>query len=501
MKNKIKLLALCSVVALTSCNLDEEPYGFYSEDNFYKTAADAEAAVTYAYGALTYLEYSRTIFFLGDIASEITTTKSDASADNQDLNNWKVANFKTNGSLENFFKYAFIAINRANAVIKKVPGCDFNQELKDQYLGEAYFLRAWNYFNLVRNFGLVPLHNSVVETLDQTSTPLASNMDEMYDLILADCRNAVELLPAYGTPKLGRADKVAAEALAAKAYLYVASAKEHKVSLYANMKRDETVMYDSAAYYADAVVNKQTVYGFESNLLDIYDVEKPRGLEHIFIMAMDRTGSTEGEYSKISKMFIPYIDGATLYLKQGDSNTYIPSHDGWGEYRTEINFYNSYDPNDKRKTELIADKVYQKDGTLSAEYPGKIPYPFCRKYIDPQYQTDKTSTRPFLIRFSDVALIYAEAVGPTPKAYELITYIRNRAGLGPIKSGLEKDDFRKQVFKERTFEFAFEGDHMYDLRRWNRIITDIPEAAGLTENEVAFYPIPQAEINLNGSIR
>lgn len=501
MKNKIKLLALCSVVALSSCNLDEEPYGFYSEDNFYKTAADAEAAVTYAYSTLTFLEYSRTIFFLGDIASEITTTKSDASADNQDLNNWKVANFKTNGSLENFFKYAYIAVNRANAVIKKIPDCDFSQDLKNQYLGEAYFLRAWNYFNLVRNFGLVPLHYSVVETLDQTSTPLASSMDAMYDLILSDCRKAAELLPAYSTPKLGRADKVAAEALAAKAYLYVASAKEHNVPLYRDMKRDEAVMYDSAAYYSDAVVNKQSVYDFETNLLDIYDVEKPRGPEHIFIMAMDRTGSTEGEYSKISKMFIPYIDGAELYLKQGDTNTFIPSHDGWGEYRTEIAFYNSYDPNDKRKTQLIADKVYNKDGSVNAEYPGKIPYPFCRKYIDPQYQQDKTSTRPFLIRYSDVALIYAEAVGPTTRAYELVNTIRNRAGLGKIKSNLSKEDFRKEVFKERTFELAFEGDHMYDLRRWNRILTDVPEAAGLTEDQVTFYPIPQAEINLNGSLR
>lgn len=61
---------------------------------------------------------------------------------NQDLNNWKVGNFKTNGSLENFFKYAFIGVNRANAVIKKVPDAGFSQEQKDLFLGEAYFLRA-----------------------------------------------------------------------------------------------------------------------------------------------------------------------------------------------------------------------------------------------------------------------------------------------------------------------------------------------------------------------
>ena len=105
MKIKLKYIALSSILLFGSCSLDEEPYGFYSEDNFYKTAGDAEAAVAYAYGTLTYLEYSRSIFFLGDIASENTTTKSDESADNQDLNNWRVDNFKTNGTLENFFKY------------------------------------------------------------------------------------------------------------------------------------------------------------------------------------------------------------------------------------------------------------------------------------------------------------------------------------------------------------------------------------------------------------
>ena len=218
-------------------------------------------------------------------------------------------------------------------------------------------------------------------------------------------------------------------------------------------------------------------------------------------MAMDRTGASEGQYSKISKMFLPYVDGATLYLKQGEKNEYIPSHDGWGEYRTTVNFYNSFDANDKRKTELIADKVYKADGSILGEYPGKLPYPFCRKYIDPKFEGDKTSTRPFLLRFSDVALIYAEAVGPTSKAYTLVNFIRNRAGLGVMNPNLSKDDFRKEIFNERSFELSFEGDRMYDLRRWNKITTIVPEAAGLTEDQVTFYPIPQAEINLNGSLR
>lgn len=486
--------------ALCSCNLDEEPYGFYAEDNFYKSADDAEAAVNYAYNCLTFLEYSRSIFFLGDMPSETLTTKSDASKDNQDLNNWKIADFPTNGTLENFFKYCYIGINRSNAIIKKIPECNFDSKIKNNYLGEAYFLRAWNYFNLVRNFGLVPLHGSVVESLDQTAVPAASNMDEVYDLILGDCRRAAELMDVYDAPRLGRVDRVGAQALAAKAYLYVASAKEHGVKHYRDMKRDIKIMYDSAAYYSGKVINDQTVYHFDNNLLDIYDVEKSGGPEHIFIMSMDRSGTSEGEYSKISKMFIPYIDGATIYLRQGDSDTFIPSHDGWGEYQTTSVFYKSFDDKDLRKKHLICDKVYNAQGQVSAKYPDNFQYPFSRKYIDPKFSGDKTSTRPFLIRFSDVALIHAEAVGPTPEGYRLVNFIRNRAGLDNLQGGLDIDSFRQAVYTERTFEMSFEGDRMYDIRRFNRV-SDIEEARGMSEDDVTFYPIPKAEINLNASLR
>lgn len=499
MKKYMLPLLVCALL-ICSCSLKEEPYGFYSEKNFYKTAADAEASLMYAYGTLTYLEYSRAVFFLGDMPTEELTTKSDATADNQDLNQWKVDNFKTNTTLENYFKYAFIGVNRANAVIQNVRDASFDESEKNQLLGEAYFLRAWNYFNLVRNFGLVPMHTTMVDELDETSTPLAKDLDEVYDLILGDCRTAAGLLPVYPTPVLGRTDRVAAQSLAAKAYLYVASAKESGVRLYSEMRRQAEEMYDSAAWFAGEVVNNQPTYGFQDDLLDIYDVDNPNGKEHIFTMSMDRSGTSEGQYSKISKMFIPYIDGATIYLRQGDTGMLIPSHDGWGEYRTTPTFYNSFETNDKRKTQLFVNRVYRGDGSVNVEYPGSLAYPFCRKYIDPNYDGDKTSTRPFLLRYSDVALIYAEAAGPTQKSYELINHIRNRAGLGNLTPNLSLADFRKAVIQERKFELACEGDYMYDLRRTNRI-QSVPEAQSLTDDQCTFYPIPQAEINLNGSLR
>src|SRR5699024_9717641 len=256
---------------------------------------------------------------------------------------------------------------------------------------------------------------------------------EVYDLIIADCEKAIERLQI--DPMLGRADKVAAQSLLAKVYATIASAKQHQVPLYTDMQKDIEQMYTNAAQYAGEIVNNQSTYGFDDDLLHIYDVSASRGSEHILLMSMDRTGEVEGDYSKISKLFIPYIDGATIYLNDHDG-TYTQSHDGWSSMQTRPSFFDSFDDSDKRKTVMMVDSVYNENGQLTAEYPGSILYPFTRKYVDPQFVGDKTSTKPYLIRYSDIALIYAEAVGPTTEGYQVVNYIRNRAGLGNLQPGL-----------------------------------------------------------------
>lgn len=502
MKTYKKTIACLCVLGLAGCSLDEYPYGFYSEDNFYKTEADAKAAVLYIYDAINYIEWSRSIVFLGDMNTDEMKPKSDASSSTLDLDSWRTNNFKSNTTLGNYFKYSYITINRANSVIKNVPGMNIDQDIKDRYVGEAYFMRAYSYFNLARNFGRVPIHLEPVETLDDTAVPLAESLDAMWNLIISDLETACGLLDYYSTPETGRADLAAAQGLMAKAYLHIASAKDHGVPQYADMAFDVDEYYAKAAEYAGYVVDnpEQTTYGLEENLLDIFDVDKPTGKEHIFIMSMDRTGESEGQYSKISKMYLPYVSGATIYLKQGDSDSYIPTHDGWGEYQTEQDFYDTaFEAGDLRKEWLLVDEIYDENGNVTGSFAdGTFSYPFCRKYIDPQFQGDKTSTRPYLMRYSDIALTYAEAAGPTVKAYELVNAIRARAGLGELRAGMNEDEFREAVLQERTVELAFEGNICYDLRRWNRM-TDITAAKeqGLTAADMVFYPIPSIESDLN----
>ena len=509
MKNKIAfiLAALC----LTACNLEEKPYGFYSEGSFYKTEADAQAATLYIYDAINYIEYSRAIVFLGGMNTDELDPKGDATQSTKDLDSWSQNNFKSNTTLGNFFKYSYITINRANAVIENVPGMNIDKNLKDRFVGEAYFMRAYSYFNLARNFGRVPVHMKVVATIDDTAAGLAESLDQQWGYIIDDLKEAVKLLPYYAKPEPGRVDKAAAQGLLAKAYLYLASAKEYQVPQYKEMSFDVDDYYAKAAEAAAGVVDnpEQTTYAFDPDLMHIYDVQYPDGPEHIFIMSMDRTGENEGQYSKISKMYIPYIAGGTVYLKQGDEDVLIPTHDGWSEYRTNIGFYNTmFEAGDLRKDWLICSQVYDVDGNVTAAYPGgngvtALSYPFCRKYIDPEFVGDKTSTKPFLMRYSDIALTYAEAAGPTDKAYELVNAIRNRAGLPDAPAGMDKANFRQYVIMERVRELAFEGNITYDMRRTGRLHTvQALVGQGVTnEEDVLFYPIPSIETDLNPNIK
>jgi starch-binding outer membrane protein, SusD/RagB family len=494
MKTKILLITLFCGLLITSCDLSEEPYGFYSEANFYKTVDDAEVSLLYAYNTLNFIEYSRGIFYIGELASEICDVKSGEAYGSQDLNNWTAD--ANNETLTYYFKYCYIGINRANAVIENVANSTFDEDDKDRILGEAYFLRGYHYFNLVRVFGLVPIQRSMVKTVAQTSPEMATNLDEVYNLINADFRLAESYLNI--NRNVGRADKVAAEAFLAKSYLTIASSIESGVSKYTDMSKDVQTMYDSAAYYSAKVLYDQTEYSFDPDLLNIYDINYPDGPEHIFIMSMDRTGDSEGEYSKIGMMFHPWVAGVPYYIKNPDGTLTYATY-GWEVYKTAENFYESYSDNDLRKTELLITQVYDANGNVIAKKGTDFSYAFPRKYVDPEFEGQKSSAKPYLMRFSDVALIYAEAVGPTTQGYYWLNQIRERAGLTEATSDLGLSAFRDTVIQERAWELAFEGQRLYDLRRKAMVTTTDPnaEAAGITEAEADFYPIPQLEIDLN----
>lgn len=162
-------LAVALMGPVASCSLKEEPYGFISQTNFYKTEADANAALVYAYAILPEIEYySRGFITVTELPTEDITLKPDAGASNFEFD--RLAVRADNVDLTTTWRYAFIGINRANAVIGNVPGISaMAQANRDQLVGEAYFLRALHYFNVVRLFGAAPLRTAPVTSLEQVN--------------------------------------------------------------------------------------------------------------------------------------------------------------------------------------------------------------------------------------------------------------------------------------------------------------------------------------------
>ncbi|GAF01471.1 RagB/SusD family nutrient uptake outer membrane protein [Saccharicrinis fermentans] len=498
MKNKIIYL-FTIIVALSSCDLSEEPYGFYSDDNFYKTVEDADAALLYAYRAFNYQGYNRGIIDTGDLPSETMTVKVGEGNGVQELNSWKVNN--TNGTLSDFFQYCYIAINRANGVIENVKDESFNQEDKERILGEAYTIRAWSYFSLVRVFGRVPMLKQLVVTEGQTNPVLAEDLDEVYDFILEDLTLAESYLQIGR--KVGRFDKVATWAILAKVYLNIASGMDNGAAGYRDMAKDVNAMYNEAALWSAKVLNDQAEYAFDEELSDIYNVEKPDGPEHIWIISMDRTGDNTEEFGSSQLMWLPWGPGVSYYVTNADG-VLEPAQNGWEVYRITDDFRSTFDSGDKRMTALMDDTIYDKDGNvIGSVEDGNVPGFFSKKYLDPFFNGNRSSCRPLMIRFTDIALTYAEAVGPTAEGEAWLNRVRARAGVDPVTTGMSTEDFRKAVLQERSWELAFEGHRLYDLRRTASVTSTITAAkvAGVTEDDAAFYPIPLRELDLNPNAR
>src|SRR5690606_10230737 len=111
-------------------------------------------------------------------------------------------------------------------------------------------------------------------------------------------------------------------------------------------------------------------------------------------------------------------------------------------------------------------------------------------YTDPLSNGNRTSANLYLIRFAEIALAYAEAAGPTTEGYYWINEVRNRAGLGELTPNLSPQEFREAVWDELTFELAFEGHGLFELRRTNRVMTEITNKT-VNQEYAYFYPIPQ----------
>lgn len=532
------------VLGLGSCSdwLKEPTPGQTNLADYYTTWQAALENVNAAYTPLAW-EYQGTYYsewFIGDIVSDDALKggqyiQSDM-ADVYDMENWKTQT--DNELLLQYYRAKYQGIQRCNLVLERVPGMDselFDEEeyqcvdgLQERIIGEAYFLRAFYYFQLVRVYGGVPLVLNNLLTDADWQQPRAT-ADAVYDQIVADLTEANKRLwlrsdSRFADTDMGRATKGAAQAMLLKVNLY-----RHQ--------------YEEARAWGDSIISSNE-YSLETNYASNWLLENENGVESVFeIQYMEDPSSDYGEGNGFSRGTFTQI-----LTRSRSQDPMFGSNAGWGFNKPTHNLYDEYEEGDPRRDVTIWDATGHMTNESEEIYCGT---PYCsRKYA--WYTTDAdgnvtgantlahASRGPLnykLIRYADVLLMYAEAceaaggAGTCGKtAEQALNEVRQRARANAADPDALPDypnysikvngqeiaapTLQQAIRHERRVELAMEGHRWFDICRWGGFdgqgVKAHMDAYAATESQEArdemadfvagkheLFPIPEEERMLN----
>ena len=270
--NKIACLVIL-VTLLSSCKqfLDLKPESTLNTGNAYNTADDLNNALAGAYRALYYEYYQWDDILLGDVRSDNAYSGGGGDAPIMAYDNFNI----TTGNNRMYANWSqlYIGIGRCNVIISKLneikdPALDKNN-LRKEIIGQASFLRAFHYFQLVKTYGGVPIElNS--NSADPARTNIAKSTEkEVYDQIDTDLQVALANLPdSYSgddTVNKVKATKGAANALLAKIWAQRSDRDYAKVLQYCNAVMASSAGYTLLSNYADLFdgahyLNKESIF-------------------------------------------------------------------------------------------------------------------------------------------------------------------------------------------------------------------------------------------------
>ncbi|WP_375436866.1 RagB/SusD family nutrient uptake outer membrane protein [uncultured Hymenobacter sp.] len=484
------LIPVFALALLASCDiLDKEPLPSIAPENFFQNADDAEAAITAAYDALQATGlYSQDLVVVGEMPSDnCTSTNGDVTT--LDRINWT----PTTSQVGNIWRDSYVGINRANAVLKYVPNVSMAAERKNQILGEAYFLRALHYYNLLKLYGDVPLRLEPTESAEQTVVALPRTSTEtVYARIVADLTEADALAPATNP---NRATKGAVNALLAKVHL-----TQRQWAL--------------AATAANKVITSGT-YSLLANFKGLYPAEN-RAPEAI--LEVQNQGNADGNNilpdlllpSPPATFSFPKFNIPTAELLQyADTSSFTAT----GTRR----------PNADRRWTLVGRTNAGRDYAsfvVGNSRTGNDSGPFVYKWPGAPNNFNSPDNT-YILRYADVLLMYAEAAneqsGPSADVLDKLNRVRTRAGLLPLTAAssqyASKKAMRDEIDRQRRLELAFEGERWYDLLRYARhnqaeagahaitALDLIQQRLNRSDVNYLLFPLPQGEINNNAQLQ
>jgi len=472
MKNKIGILIIL-LGSLVSCEdfLDLNPENLISDQTFFANQNDFETALVGAYSSIRGMYSGSAIQYLNELSSDnAEIVWSSPSSNEMQLEQNSVTS--TNGILSGAWNTCLYTISRCNTILNKIEGVEFDQSAKDRIKGEAYFLRGLSYFYLVQLFGNVPVTDinftspAQVAASDLSLKPAS----QVYIKILSDLTSAETLLASGLNPDKTHASRGTVKTLLGKVYL---------------TQKD----YDKAATKLKEVIDEKQ-YTLAANYKDLFVEGNNNRAESIFEIQFVSGKSIGNNYSAL---FTPAITSMAIF--PGNMQ-------GSGRILPTLDLVNAYEPGDLRKNLSVKEGIPLINGTTA---PGRYGLKFIDYTIVDGQDGNVTFT---VLRYADVLLMYAEAlneIDQTPLAHDYINPIRDRANLDDL-SGLDQDDFRLSLERERRVEFVYEGHRWFDLKRTGRlqvVLDSYYASKGLNfsvQDHEWILPIPQNEIDLNPEV-
>lgn len=478
---------------MCSCDswLDTNPSDQYTAETFWKTEGNAKAGLMGCYNALMPWRSLHTMEF--DMLTSNSMPYNEANG-TQAIS--KGAHLSTTPLIANLWTNCYIGIGRTNTLIANVSNVDMNDTNKAQMIGEAKFLRAFFYLNMVDKFGGVPLILEAPNADEQASLP-RNTKEEVVIQILKDLDDAITVLPTtYTSSDLGRATKGAALALKARALLYNSRwAEAANVAKEVMNLKQYQLFNDYRHFFSESNKhNCEVIFDIESKLpeyptnydQDIYRLNRPAPLKEL-----------------VDKYLC--IDGKTIE----ESPLYDPQKP-----------YENRDPRLLKSIVCIGypylGKVVTKEDVVTTGFGVKKYTSYEDNVTIPL--VERSAFNFILIRYAEVLLTYAEAQneasGPDQSVYDAINQLRKRPDINmpEVEKNLTQAQMREVIRRERRVEFAFEGLYYSDILRWRT--AEIENNGGMhncngiivvnrsfNPNRDYLWPIPYNQIVLNSNLQ
>ncbi|QIP15479.1 RagB/SusD family nutrient uptake outer membrane protein [Spirosoma aureum] len=431
-------------------------------DNFYTIPDHAEAALAAVYDNLRFMGDGSGIFSSNwQMLEAPTGTSTTETAQNSDLNNLYGLVYDGNTQhIVNYWNGWYRVVAQANQALDKVPGITpMDAALKTKILGEARFLRATAYFNIVRLWGDAPLIVKPQSATSEDFYPKRSPQEDIYKLIVEDL-TAAESAGLAWMDVSGRANLAAVKAQLARVYLTMAGQPLNKGAAYYKLAADkafEIITYSNA--------NPTTINLF-TNYEDVHKESTKNRVEHLFMLQYN----TLVAGNPMDNMF-PNFKPVTYNGPSGTGST-VPT----------LSFYKSYETGDLRaKDQGYFYTTYFTNGNGA-------PFDLGGPYIFKHFNRTSAGTAGVAgsrlnnlnvpqIRYAEVLLMYAEAQNelgaPTQAAYDAFKRIRDRAGLTtPALGTYSQATFRDAVLRERWHELCYEQITWFDMVRLRKVYNE-----------------------------